>query len=429
VTDSVDPACLAALVAQIGHAEPFTDAELAGVKSLTITHARDINILARCTGLEHLRLVACELERLRAIGELESLTQLEIHATRLSSSLGVNAPTLQRVEVLFSSLTTADDFLGADLHWQGAFNGTPLNETDRGAFHELVEGGFSLIDCGTQQDWEECRQLHERLGGCSGALGDNYGLLVRPGIPTLTKNEYDAIRVIPGTASSALDDADVTLEKLFEQHADKIEAPDLSELASQRVLGFAKDATQWIADSALSEPDKAALDSFVTRFPKMVFYRVTKAGNDRREQLSNLKLPDGYRALRETLDGWWPQTWLAPPVQFDTFDDSSSPRASRVTSYVYSLGFRNHGADQRAQMLKAGFICVGWSTEEPNSSLAIRLDGDPTLYEYSREDISDAISEGEDVTASIYPAFRSYAAMLGHVQAIHLPNRVVAAKS
>jgi hypothetical protein len=423
-----DPACLAALAAQIGHATPFTDEELAGVKSLTVTHARDIDILARCTGLEHLRLVACELKNLYALGELESLAQLEIHCTRLSSSLGVNAPTLQRVEVLFSSMTRGRDFLGADLRWQGAFNGTPLDEIDRGAFHELMEGGFSLIDCGSQQEWEYCRQLHERLGACSGLLGDNYGLLVRPGIPTLTENEYDAIRVFPWIARSALHDADVTLEKLFAEHADEIEAPDLSELASRRVLGFAKQAKEWIASSALSEPDKAALDTFVMRFPNMIFYRVTKAANDRREQLSNLKFPVGYRALRETLDGWWPQTWLAPPVQFDAFDDSSSPRASRVTSYVYSLGYRGHGADQRAQMLAAGFICVGWSTEEPNSSLALRLDGDPTVYEYSREDISDAISEGEDVTASIYPAFRSYAAMLGHIVAIHLPYKVVTAK-
>ncbi len=41
---------------------------------------------------------------------------------------------------------------------------------------------------------------------------------------------------------------------------------------------------------------------------------------------------------------------------------------------------------------------------------------------YVHEDVSDAISEGRDVSTSIYPAFRSYASMLGHIASLHPQN-------
>jgi hypothetical protein len=419
VTESEDPACLAALATEIGHAPPFSSEELAGVRSLTITHARDLQPIAGCVGLERLRLVACDVDDLLALDEIESVTHVAILCTRFNSPRGLIARNLRHVEVLFSSLNDASKFLAVVGDWQGTLIGNPMDELSRGALDEKVTNGHALVDLGSAADWEECQQLWERLGACSGKLA-GYPLLVRPGIPTLTKNTYDAIQVMTGTARSELRDPDVTLEKLFAKYADRIEAPDLSELAAMRILGRTEQAKQWIAESALPAPDKAALDRFVSRFPKMVFYRVTKAANDRKEAAYELKLPDGYRAIRETLDGWWPQGFC-PPVQFDKFEDSS-PREDRVQTYSYYLGLRDHGDDQRAEMLKAGFIIIGWSRQRPISALAIRLDGEPTVYEYSPEDIGDAISDGGDVTASIYPVFRSYAAMLGHIDDIHLPD-------
>lgn len=428
MTDSADPACLAALTAQIGHAPPFSEQELASVTSLAIKHARDLSAIARCTGLEHLRLLACELEDLYALEEITSITHLEILCSRVSTISGLDPSVLQRADVLFSSLTAGSNLQGGALEWRGSFIGSPLDDRTRGVLNELLENGFNLIDCGSERDWKECRELYERLGACSGVLGDNYGLLVRPGIPMLTKNDYDAIGVIAGTARSALNDPNVTLEKLFTQHADTIEAPDLSLLAAEKTLGYSKDAKQWIAGSTLPEADQASLDQFVTRFRKMVFYRFASSANERREKRLQLRLPEQYRAMRETIAGWWPQEALAPPVQFDAFEESASPRADRVKSLTYYIGYRPHGADQREQMLKAGFIVIGWSKQEPISALALRLDADTTVYEYSPEDIMDAISDGEDVTKSMYPVFRSYAAMLGHVQAIHLANSVVVAQ-
>lgn len=428
MTASDDPACIAALAAQIGHAAPFTDQEIAGVRSLTIKHARDLSPIARCIGLEHLRIVACELEDLLALEALQSVKHLEIHATRLNSILGLTAEKLERVDVLFSSIHDASDLSGAPRGWQGTVIGNPLKLTSRGILTELFDNGWALVDIGSRYDWEECCKLWERLGACSGELAGDYGLIVRPGIPTLTKNSYDAIQVGTGTAVSELDDPDMTLEKIFATYAHRIEAPDLSEIAATRSLGRTKHAKQWIAESALSSADKAAVDSFVSGFPDMVFYRVTNAANDRKQKAFKLRLPDHYRRIRETLDGWWPLGRIAPPVGFDRFEDSS-PRADRVKNYTYYLGLRGHGADEQAAMLKAGFAIVGWSKEQPISVLAIRLDEDPAIYEYSPEDILDAISEDRDVSTSVYRVFDSYAAMLGHVTSIHLPNEIVVEKT
>lgn len=426
MSDSEDPACVAALAAAIGHDAPFSDEELSRVRSLTITHARDVSPIAGCTGLEHLRIVASELDDLLALEDVESVAHLEIHATRLGRILGLLPSKLRRIDVLFSSMHDGMALLGAPPGWQGTLVGCPWDKSSRRALGQQLDAGHIAADLGARGDWEECRLLWERLGACSGEIAGDYGLIVRPGIPALTKNTYDAIRVPTGVASNELHASDVSLAKLFSTFADRIEAPDLSELAATRTFGRSGQAVEWIASSALAPADKSALSTFVSRFPDVVFYRVTKAANDRKEKAFTQRLPDGYRAMRETIDGWFPQG-MCPPVRFDAFEQPS-PRQDRIGHYTYFLGLRDHGEDQRDAMLTAGFIIVGWSKESPVSALAIRLDGDPAVYEYSPEDIMDAISEGRSVNTSTYPVFRSYAAMLGHVASIHTRDRVIAAK-
>lgn len=425
MSDSDDPACLAALAAAVGHAAPFSDDELAAIRSLTVTHARDISPIARCTSLEHLRIVASELDDLLALEDVESVVHLEIHATRLGRILGLLPSKLRRIDVLFSSMHDGMALLGAPPGWNGTLVGCPWDEPSRRALDQQLDAGHIVADLGSRGDWEECRLLWERLGACSGEVAGDYGLIVRPGIPTLTANTYDAIRVPTGVASNELHASDVSLAKIFSTFTDRIDAPDLSDLAATRVLGRSSHAVEWIASSALPATDKAALNSFVSRFPEVVFYRATKAANDRKEKAFTQRLPDGYRAMRETIDGWFPRG-VCPPVRFDAFEQPS-PREDRVGRYTYYLGLRDHGEDQREAMFKAGFIIVGWSKENPVSALAIRLDGDPTVYEYSPEDVMDAISEGRDVNTAAYPVFPSYAAMLGHVVSIHTRDRVVTA--
>jgi hypothetical protein len=410
-----DRGCLVGLATQLGHAPPFTLEELARVRSLTVMHARDLRPLAGCVRLEHLKIVAAELASLDEINELEHLAHLEVQCTRLGSLSGLMTDTLSRIDVMFCSIEDASGLIGATHGWRGTVVGNPWHEASYGALVAQLDGGHGLVDCGSRDDWEECRQLWERLGACSGAVTGSYGLLVRPGIPTLTKNTYDAIHVMTGTARSALRDADVTLERIFAAYAHRIEAPDLSQLSAQRVLGWSKDAKQWIAESRLGSDDKDALERFVSRFPRLAYYRATKAAIARTEKMLEHPLPYDYRVLRETLDGWNPLGRRM--VTFDRFEEYS-PRGDRIATYTYNLAYYGHGADEEAAMERAKIFCIGMSREFPLSALAITLEGTSQVFEYSPEDISDALSEGSDVRDSIYPVFSSYAAMLGHVTKI-----------
>lgn len=416
---SGDAACLAALAARVGHAPPFSGDELALITSLTITHARDLTPIRGCTDLAHLRIVASELDDLDALSDLAALEHLEIQCTKLGSMLGANPAKLARIDLLFTSVRQAVYLLGTE-HWKrGTLVGNPWEDRSWSALTNELEHGRMLVDCSSTVDWHECCQLWERLGACSGELAGDYGLLVRPGIPTLTENIYDALQVVPGTGRSALREPDMTIEKLFSRYARRVEAPDLSRLNATRILGSSRDVLQWIHESSLSAEDKAALERFVNRFPTVVFYRATEAAIRRTEKAFDRALTSAHRALRETLDGWSPRG-ARPPVRFDRFE-RWSPREEAVGSMSYQLGLREHGADTRQAMRAAGFTIVGLSVESPQSTLAIRDDDDPAVYEYSEEDVLDALSENRDVRTSIRPVFRSYAAMLGHIVAI-LPS-------
>lgn len=88
------------------------------------------------------------------------------------------------------------------------------------------------------------------------------------------------------------------------------------------------------------------------------------------------------------LDGWMPGV-RTPPVRFARFE-GASPRAGSVGDLTYSLGLGGHGDDIQAAMNAAGFVNVGVSVEQPGLLLAMRGD-DPRVFEYSEEDVSDAI--------------------------------------
>jgi hypothetical protein len=415
-TTTGDAACLSALAAQIGHPPPFSDAELAAVAALTITHPRDLAPIEGCSGLRHLRIIAGELEDLMVLDEKAELTHLELHATRIGALLGAaSCERLERVDVLFTSLEDASDLLGIASWKRGVVVGNPWNDNSWGALQHQAERPDRFFELSPEPEWRRIRRLWQRAEACCGYL--DYALLVRPGLPVHTQNAYDALRVSMGTIGHELNQADFSLAKMFQDYQSRIEAPDLSELAASRTLGTAADARGWIAASALPEADKAALDRFVQRFP-VTFYRANEAALDRDGSAHGLELPTRYRALRATLDGWMPAQ-SCPPVRFDRFE-GWSPRADDVGVLTYDLGLRQAGADVREALREAGFAIVGLSLEQPQSTLAIRTAGDdPQVYEYSEEDISDAMSEHRDIASSIRPVFPSYAAMLDHVVSIH----------
>jgi hypothetical protein len=417
--DAGDPGCLSALTSELGHGPPFGEDELAAIGSLTILHARDLAAIEGCVGLRSLRIIASELTDLLALERMTELAHLEVHCTRLDALLGAAfCPRLERVDLLYTTVQDAGDLLGIEAWRRGVVVGNPWTDTSWGALQHELERPEMLVDLSAEYDWKQTCRLWERAGACCGAVA-GYGLVVRPGLPALTGNLFDALNVPTSLADNELDGDSFALDQMFQSYASRIVAPDVSELAQMRTLGSSADAQRWIAESTLGADDKAALDRFVRRFPLTIFHRASEAAIDRTASAFGVTLPASYRALRATLDGWMPRL-RAAPVRFDRFE-GPSPRADRVSSLTYHLGLRGHGDDTRDALLAAGLIIVGLSVELPRSTLALRLT-DSQIYEYSEDDILDAMSENRDVATSIRPVFPSYAAMLGHVVSIHPPG-------
>jgi hypothetical protein len=239
--------------------------------------------------------------------------------------------------------------------------------------------------------------------------------LVHPGLPTLTKNTYDALRLPWRTIEQALD-ANLTLEQVFEQHADRAEAPDLTKLVRQRRFGKADVVAQWIADSWLPADEKAALTRFVQRFPTIEFFRADVSVIDSIVPRITPAIPAHYRRMTTVLEGWI-SVAVTPGARFDQFQ-GWSPRGARASTMTYLLQVMGHGGDVRGPMLAEGFMVIGQSLDSPLSMLAMRRD-DPAIYEYAEEDILDAISEKRDITTSIRSIFPSYWTMLDHIVAIY----------
>ncbi|RYG79734.1 MAG: hypothetical protein EON59_15785, partial [Alphaproteobacteria bacterium] len=84
-----DPACLAAISGVVGHAPPYSDVELTGLRELIITGARTLDGLQACVGLTHLRVVGSEVVDLGVCAGMPNLEHLEIIATRIGSMTGV----------------------------------------------------------------------------------------------------------------------------------------------------------------------------------------------------------------------------------------------------------------------------------------------------------------------------------------------------
>jgi hypothetical protein len=417
--DSGDPACLAALAVEIGHAPPFSDAEIAGVTKLSITHARDISLIRKCRSLDRLQIIASELRDLDDVEDCPQLTHIEVFCSRLETLGGASfCRTLVRFDVLFTSVDDSSMVIGTSRR-RSALIGNPWTELSWEALLEDAMLEDVLVDLGSQYEWSLTRELWERAGLCAGTVAGVYPLVVRPGLPRLTRNAYDALRIAPGRAASDLNDPAVTLDELFHKHAAAVEAPDLAALLAQRQLGFAGDARRWIAESALSPEDKADADRFVRRFDRLKFYRSSEQVVDRLARVYQLDPPRSYRTMTTVLDGW-----LAPddrpPVWFDRFEGASS-RDDSVAERPYTLQLSVYSMDAEISnaVRGAGFVIVGRSAEH-TSMLARRCDDqDQRIYEFDEEDIGNALIANRDVAALFYPVFRSHAAMLGHIASVH----------
>ncbi len=405
-----DAACLSALGEALGHGPPFRDAELSGLQSLTVTGAQSLDGLQACVGLTHLRIIGSEIDGLAACGAMPALAHLEVIATRIGSLEGASScAELARVDLLYTSLTTAADLLALRALRCGAIFGNPWDDQCWLNLRAAAEAGL-LIDLPAEFDWKTTRQLWEGHGLCWGPIADMMPMVVRPGLPMLTSNAYDAIAL--AFIRHELNQPDFSVGKLFGEYAGLIACPDVSERTSYRTLGRVADARDWIAGSALRDDDRAALSRFAGRFPTVTFYRVSQARLDIEASHDAYALPDWFLELRRTLDGWLPR----PPFIPVRFGDGAHGSLSGRAFYLAQYG---HGAEEEAALVAAGFVNIGLAVDDPRIFLAMQLNGeDRRIYVYDVLDAGRAVHEGRDPTPCFTPVAASCFELLDQVVAL-----------
>lgn len=417
--ESGDPGCLAALTKQLGHEPPFSEEELAAIESLTVEGALDLSPLEACPGLRHLRVLASEVDSFGFCEPLTELAHLEILASKVGSMAGAaQCRKLERVDLLYTSVSDAAEVLGIASFRRGTLIGNPWDGSSWSYLQNECAQAPMFVELPSDDDRETCRALWEKDEACSGAIAGGGGFLVRPGLPQLTKNPFDALDVPAAAIRQEMKAADFSVAKMFSEYAKRVATPDLSALAQARTLGTGAEALQWIAGSSMVDDDKAAASAFVRRFPDVIFYKASEALLEREAQGAKYALPGWYRTQRATLDGWLPNA-QSSTIRIDGYELSGSPRADRAAQLSFYLGLYPHAKELEAKLLAAGIVNIGLCAEDPEIYLAMRLgDADLQIYDYHFEDISDALSEGRDPSTSLYPAFRSYASMLSHVVAL-----------
>lgn len=190
------------------------------------------------------------------------------------------------------------------------------------------------------------------------------------------------------------------------------------------ITGDAATATTWIEESALTDDDKAALRRFVARFPSLTFVKEDDAQLNQYEETDGVTLPPWFRETRSTLA----YTVPGAQVRVDGFGWDESPRADEQDTHWYEVepGYVNEENRETMFDLARVYPIAQWFAND-RSYLAVDLEdpSDRRILEFALEDLWDDEAKGEPLRESTFPAFSSYADLLGHVVAVKLPDGTV----
>lgn len=387
-----DSGCLDALATAIGHPAPFTDAEMAAVTSLTVRHARDLELLEACTRLVRLRLIGCDLADLLPLDGTSQLRALQVVATRLDSLAGLTfCAELERVDLIFTSLRDGDGLLALP-HWRrGSLVGNPWSDAMAELLREERARPGMQIELSSDYHRDLCVRTWDRLGACFGSVGA--AMLVRPGPPLHTSNDHDALRMDAPAVEEALGEPD--LAALFAAEQNPTVVPDPGRVP----LTVNRDAM-----GRMLPADRVAVGRLAEHVPGVRQHHAREETLHATALAYERRSGRGYDELREKLDRWSLMSGC-PPVRFDRFD-GAAPRSGAAVPY--RLGLHDAG-------VAPGFAVVA-SAESGGSSLAVRLADDPRVFEYSEDEILALLPATADAIEDVIrPVFGSFAAMLDRV--------------
>ncbi len=197
--------------------------------------------------------------------------------------------------------------------------------------------------------------------------------------------------------------------------------------SSGLVVGNGEKARMWVKDSALPNTTKAALSSFIDRFPTLTFYREESMWLDSIEGRLQITLPRWFRAIRQTLTFAMPDHYI-----WARFHQSQHPHLSdeelRRRWYTVNL-IGAPSRSERALLERMQGIRpypIGRDETPGGSTFAINLSDatDQRVFEYGSEFLMEEDLEGNPIEEAVNPMFGSYADMIGHIDALKMIAKV-----
>lgn len=436
--DIKDTAVAAALERAIGHIGPYSESELAGVRTLRIVGAQTLHDLTACAGLEDLAVVGSSVTDLAALSGMTQLRVLSLLACPLTSAEGlVGLDRLEELRVDFAFLEDVSPLFTLPSLRRARVLGNPWSDASwqRLQQHALPAPGRTtaarpIFELGVEDEirLRTTRRLREfGLDLCFGALDSFRTVLVRPGKAQVAGLECDW--TVADTADAWLAAKDQwTTDSLFGRIRDFYTARGDNadfDFESHRELGDRDDALRWVA--AETEPARRRdLERFVARFPGAVFFREDDAFHAMAERLGAVSLPASYRRARSLLAGAFPEP--AAEYRVDRFEGRSAAATNLDPDSVwFSPQLANYHGDEGPTIRDVArlYPFAVWAPRK-FSILAVSLDGDhPDIREYRETAIFEELRASNPPDGVVYSVYSSYAELLGHIIAFKLADGTV----
>ncbi|MBN2800965.1 MAG: hypothetical protein JXX28_17640 [Deltaproteobacteria bacterium] len=412
---------------EVGHPQPYTEEEVAGVKRLIVHAAKDLSELASFPQVVELDLFASEG---RIPAGLVGVKRLRVSCSRVGGADFVaGMPLLEEAELAFSDVRSLAPILAHPTLHRGMLIGLPLSERswteERSALlHRVMPDGrraawmFSL---------DEDHALTMAMQGrgvdlCFGHMDARFPLLVRPGAPASKRIGVDYVLATPAAVREQLDDSGddtATFLKRVIRAVMGRSPRQASNVRPARGIGDSVEALWWIETSKAPDEVKAALASLVHRFRGLTFFRESPGMSSLDQQRHRARLPAWLVASRGTVAGVSPHLrerdvgWILDGV------DALFPGINGQGEQRFALGLFGAFAPEHQRVLEQGWFCVGYRTEGRPMVLVAKLadDLDKRVYVYDPTTVVNGALPHPPA-----PIFPTWGALLDRVVAIDLPD-------
>jgi len=363
-----------------------------------------------------LTLFHCDLNSFAVFNELPELESLRLICCKTPEQLELASPTLRRLEVNFSTVTSVVESAHLQLSSLRMF-GLPLDEQSRSALQSFK---IRIIEMSPEGEWKLARSLWERgARACFGGIPGLATVIVRPGAAGPAQRFAILRSYKLGTEPPT--DTEALLGRGYFESSLSIDGIDRFRCTWE--TGNRDDALRWLEASSLSEDDRTCVRKVIERFSTKRFYRAYPEGLDLVERAQKTKIPAKLRSFFTTVlqsVGTPLRSWRAC---LDGYDRDYLGRGSRAWHYIGTVGYMN--SDSKELLEPTSVYCVGERIFEQGSgeqsSLAMsHHESEDAIYEFRDMDLFDDRRRGQ-LNPRLYAVFRSWASLLSHVVEIDNP--------